>query len=474
MLGLALASCVPATPPLPVPAAVAPPVSWRDTPAAPGSIDPRWWRSFGDPYLTWLVETALVRNTDVLTAAAAVDEARAQVGLARSAQRPTLDGNGNIMRSRARSPATGQAIEQTTAMPNVRTSWEVDLFGRLRGLTTAARLQYKASQADRDSMALSVASQVCRTYFDLTAKDLQLAVTQDTLKARTIEVLLTEDQERHGYTSKFAVTQARSEQESVAEQVPVYQQGIRSDENALSRLVGQLPQGIWRIADFRKFEPPSIPTTLPSDLLRRRPDIASAEYNLAAADATIAARRADFLPRLNLMGMFGLDYATAPGLPTFDVWSVGASVLAPLYEGGRLRANFDLAVAQRDNQAYAYKAAVLNAFSEVETDLSAARSYDEQIKVARERRATLQESIGYAVDRYREGYSTYLDQLDTQRNFYSSQIDAVTIRRDQLSNLVALAVALGGGWSNEHISGSIDHPPSAQAVQPFSSAAAKP
>uniref|UniRef100_UPI001576F10F TolC family protein n=1 Tax=Sphingomonas bacterium TaxID=1895847 RepID=UPI001576F10F len=237
---------------------------------------------------------------------------------------------------------------------------------------------------------------------------------------------------------------------------------------------GQLPQDIRRIPDFRTFEPPAVPATLPSDLLRRRPDIAAAEYDLAAADATIAARRADFLPRLNLMGMFGLDYASAPKLPTLSVWRLGASVLAPLYEGGMLRANFDLAVAQRDRQAYAYKGAVLNAFSEVETYLSAARRFEEQIKVARERRATLQESIGYAVDRYREGYSTYLDQLDTQRNFYSSQIDAVTVRRDQLSNLVQLAVALGGGWSDAAVSSSIDHPPLARAVQPFSSVADPP
>ena len=471
MLALLLGGCLPVTPRLPEAAAVSAPLSWRDIPVSPDRIDPRWWRAFDDPYLTYLVETAIVRNADVLRAAAAVDASRAQLRLARSAERPMLNGVVDGARSRARSPATGQAIEQWTATPSLEAAWEIDLFGRLRSLTKAARLQYKASQADRDSMALSVASQVCQAYFDLTAQDLQLAVTRDTLRSRDADVLLREDQERHGYISKFEVTQALSEQQSVAEQVPVYEQGVRADENAISLLTGQLPQAVRRRQDFRELKPPQIPATLPSDLLRRRPDIASAEYDLAAADATIAARRADFLPRLNLMGMVGLDYASAPQLPTLSVWSLGGSVMAPIYEGGQLRANFELAVAQRDEQAFAYKSTVLTAFRDVETDLSAALGYEAQIKIAYERRATLKESIAYAVDRYREGYSTYLDLLDTQRNFYSSQITAVTLRRDQLTNLARLFVALGGGWSDEHVSSSVDHAPPSQAVQPYASSA---
>ncbi|WP_174278437.1 efflux transporter outer membrane subunit [Sphingomonas bacterium] len=467
VLAFALGGCVPATPPHPATSAIVAPLSWRDSPAADNRIDPRWWRSFGDPYLNWLVETALVRNTDVLTAAAAVEASRAQLRLARSALLPTLDAMANVTRSGM--SAKGMSSAQTTAMPGVEAAWEIDLFGRLRALTAAARLRYQASQADRDAMALSVASQVCQAYFDLTAQDLQLAVTRETLQSRIIELRLIEDQERHGYVSKFEVTQARAEQETIAQQVPVYEQGVRADENALSVLVGQLPQGINRIADFRAFEPPPIPSTLPSALLRRRPDIASAEYDLAAADAVIAARRADFLPQLNLMGMFGYSLSSAPAVPAARLWSVGGSILAPLFEGGALHANLDLAVAERDQAAFAYKAAVLEAFDEVETSLSAARSFEEQIRIARERRATLKESIAHAVDRYREGYSTYLDQLDTQRNFYASQIAAVTVRRDQLSNLASLFVALGGGWSDEHVSTSIDNPPPSQAVQPYAS-----
>ena len=440
-------ACVPSLRPAPPAAIVAPPLSWRDAPAGAGEIDPRWWRSFANPALGGLVERALARNTDVLTAIATVDQARAAARLARSALLPTLDADGSANRSK-------QAGSTATALTGgLEASWELDLFGRLRALDRAARRDYVASQADRDATALSVASETAQGYITLLSLDAQLRVTRNTLVSRAQTLRLTQNQRDAGYVSDFELTQAQSEYESIAQQIPQLVQSVRAQENSLAVLTGDLPGAIPRAGTLRDLRLPSVPATMPAALLRRRPDVAAAEFRLAAADATMASRRAEFLPQLNLTGSYGVASTSLANFNPVTIWAVGGSLLAPLFQGGALRANLDAATALRDQAAFAYRGVVLSAFSDVETSLSATANLAAQNERVLARLVILRRSLTLASERYIEGYSSFLDQLDTQRNLYSSELNAITTRETQLTNAITLAVALGGGWTPERLTG---------------------
>lgn len=445
LAALVLAGCMPPHAPRPEGSAVAPPPAWRDAPTGQARVDPHWWRAFGDPALGGLIERALARNTDVLTAVARIREAQANIQLARSALLPALDAAGGIQRSR--DPAASGAAASTALQPELQLNWQVDLFGRLSRLTDAARLQYVASRADRDATALMVASQVARGYIALLSLDAQLQVSEETVRSRAEALRLAADQARVGYISQFELTQAQSEYEAVQQAIPQLQLALRAQENALSRLSGDLPGAIPRGLKLPAFMPPAVPATLPSDLLRRRPDLASAELAIAAADAGLAADRAAFLPQVALSARLGTLFVNALDYDPVTVWSIGGSILAPIFAGGRLTAQVDVATARRDQAAFVYRGAVLSAFEEVETALSGVARYAQQIQRLHNRRAILLRSVALATDRYRGGYASYLEQLDAQRNLYSTELEAITVRQDQLNNIVALYSALGGGWS---------------------------
>ncbi|GAA0439871.1 MULTISPECIES: efflux transporter outer membrane subunit [Sphingomonas] len=441
---LALVGCMPADVRPPATASVTAPAGWRDGTAGNAAIDPQWWQAFEDQALTALIERALARNTDVLAAAARIREAQASIRTARSAALPTLDAVGGAQHGR--DLGTAGATTSTAIQPELQLNWQVDLFGRLSRLTDAARLRYVASQADRDATALAVSAQVAQAYIGLLALDAQLLVSQQTVTSRAEALRLAADQARVGYTSQFELTQAESEYEAVQQAIPRLQFAIRAQENALSRLTGDLPGAIVRGRSLREFLPPAVPATLPSDLLRRRPDIASAELAVAAADATLASDRAAFLPQVAISAALGQLFVNALDYDPVTIWSVGGSVLAPLFAGGRLSAQVDATAAQRDQAAFAYRGTVLTAFEEVETALSGVTRYAEQIERLHNRRIILQRSVALATDRYQGGYASYLEQLDAQRALYSTELDAISVRQSQLENIVTLYRALGGGW----------------------------
>lgn len=448
---LALAACMPADQRPPAPAAVAAPAGWRDGQTGTAAIDPRWWEAFGDPVLTGLVESALARNTDVLIAAARIQETQAAIRLARSAALPSVDAVAAVQRSRSLS--TSGIVTSTALQPELQVSWQADVFGRLSRMTDAARLQYVASQADRDAIALSVAAQVAQAYIGLLALDAQLLVSRETVVSRVEALRLATDQARVGYISQFELTQAESEYEAVQQAIPQIQLAQRAQENALRNLTGDLPGVVERGRTLPDLVPPAVPVTIPSDLLRRRPDIVSAELGLAAADKALAADRAAFLPQVALSASVGQLLVNARDYDPITIWSLGSSILAPIFAGGRLTAQVDTSVARRDQAAFAYRGTVLAAFGEVETALAGITRYAEQIERLRNRRAILQRSVTLATDRYRGGYASYIEQLDAQRNLYATELDAITVRQGQLNNIIALYRALGGGWTADGLTG---------------------
>lgn len=439
-----LPGCMLAERPVPPDAAVTAPAQWRSTPAATAPIAAEWWQAYGDPVLATLVERALARNTDIAIAAARVRQAEAAVAQARSQLFPALDAAAAAGHSRSLS-AFGTASVGSSFEPQVQASWEVDLFGRLRDLVGAARDQYLASAAAHDAAALSVAAATASSYITLRALDTQLRVAHDTLAARTESLRLARANAEAGYTSQLELSQAQAEYEATARIVPQVERAIAAQENALSRLAGDTPGAIERGRALADLIVPPVPEGLPSDLLRRRPDIAQAEYQLAASDRSLAAARKAFLPNIQLTGSAGVLFAT--GIDPVGLFSVGGSVLAPLFDAGRARAGADSAAAVRDQAAYAYRGVALSAFAEVESALVALDRLGRERDHVRAQRDALAAALRHATNRYRAGYSTYLEQLDAQRGLLAAELALVQIDADRLNASVTLYRAMGGGWT---------------------------
>ena len=450
----ALAGCMPAHREAPALASITAPAAW----STPGSttasthqapINAQWWQAFGDTTLNYHVEAALVHNTDLLTAGSRLDAARAQLELSRAALGPTLGATLGVQAQRALG-ATGVATTRVL-QPGLQASWEPDLWGRLHTLASAAQLRLRASQADRDAVALSISSSTAQTYIGLLALEAQLAQTRGTATSRAEALRIARDKAQAGYASQLQATQAESEYQGVLQSLPQLQAAIARQYNALRLLTGELPgqrgPADAQPARFAQLQLPSVPVALPSELLRRRPDLAQAESLLAASDASLQASRAAFLPQVSISASLGALYINALGYNPASVWSVGGSVLAPMFDQGRLKAQYDNAAAQRDQAAFAYRGATLAAFGEVENALIGAERLQQQMDHATQRRDVLARSLQHAKDRYDAGYAPYLEQLDAQRNLYQTEIEVINLRQSQLLNQLSLYKAMGGGWS---------------------------
>ncbi|MBA3939985.1 MAG: RND transporter [Sphingopyxis sp.] len=425
-------------------APVAPPPAWRTDIDAAAPLQRDWWQSFGDPALTALVERALANNSDIGLAAARVREAHANVALARAQTLPAIDATLGGGRSRSVN-AFGQPSEQSFAQPQVQIAYEVDLFGRLADQTAAARNAWFASEAAHDAVQLSVAAAVAGNYVTLRGLDARLDIARATVLARSESLRIAKSRVGSGYSPRLELEQAQAEYDATAQIVPQIELAIARTEDALSLLVGETPQAVGRGAALDDLAVPAVPDGLPSELLRRRPDVAQAEYQLAASDKSLAAARKRFLPQVRLTGAAGAAFSTLLGDP-ISIWSVGGSILAPIFQGGRLTAQADAAGAQRDQAAFAYRRAALTAFREVEDALAAVKHIDEQLLFARSQRDALAEGLRLATNRYREGYSPYLEQLDAQRGLLGAELSLIQLRADALAARIQLFQAMGGGW----------------------------
>lgn len=426
---------------------VSPAAAWRSDAGPVTPVEHDWWRAFGDPQLGALVERALANNPDLGVAAARVREARAQERAAHAQLLPTLDASAGGARSRSVN-AFGTPVEQTAGQPQFVASYEIDLFGRLGDQVAAARAGVQASEAARGAVRLGIASAVASGYIVLRALDARLEITRETLAARADAMRIARSRAAQGYSPMLEQRQAEAEYEATAQLVPQLQLAIARQEDALSQLTGDPPHAIPRGMPLASLTAPGVPEGLPSDLLRRRPDIAQAEYQLAATDAALAAARKRFLPQIKLSGAAGAAISTLLSDP-ITIWSIGGSILAPLFQGGRIEAQAEGAAAQRDSAAFAYRRVALTAFREVEDNLAATRYLSLQLDRLRAQRTALADGLRLATNRYRAGYSSYLEQLDAQRGLLASELALIQTQADALTARVALYQAMGGGWSRE-------------------------
>lgn len=451
-LAVGLAGCVPGISAPPAASTVTPPEGWRTVFAEGATVDGAWWQAFGDPRLLALVEQARAHNSDIAIAIARVQEARAQERASRALLLPSL--NASLPASHGRSlTALGTVSEATMAQPQFQASYELDLFGRNRAQIDAAAANTLASDAARQATILSVTSATATGYVTLLALDERLRVLRETLTSREAALRIARSRAEAGYTSDLELRQAEAEYRGTQQQIPVVETAIARQENALSLLTGDTPRGIVRGGAFAALRRPDVPALLPSELTRRRPDILQAEYALAATDARLRAAQRQFLPQIQLTAAVG-EVINSSLRDNVSVWSLGGSVLAPIFAGGRLRGQFDAATAQRDQAAFGYQRAVLGAFREVEDQLAILARLDDQEQALTAQRDAVAGSLRHATNRYRAGYSTYLEQVDAQRALLSVDLSLIQLRNDRLTALIALYQAVGGAPDPRAMAGS--------------------
>ncbi len=440
---------------------MAPPPPVVELPAAAGAtaaeID-RWWLLFNDPQLTALIEQALAANLDLQSALARIDEARANLRLARSEFYPSLDASVSANRGK-RSAATvlpqGPPYISNTFDFGLQAAYEVDLWGRVRSGVRASDASLLATRLDLQALRLALTAQVADTYFTLRSLDAELAVTQATLTTREENVRLQSSRAKAGVVSEYDLAQAQAERASVAAALPALQRSLAQTESALAVLTGRSAKDVFAPAIARGVEleraatPPVVPAGLASDLLMRRPDVRRAEAQLAAADARIAEARAQYFPRLTLTSSLGgestelSDLLNAPA----RVWSLVGGLTQPIIGVNRISAEVDAANARRVQAATAYVQAVQTTLREVHDALVAQQTAQVALAAQQERRARLADALRLAELRYKNGYSSYLEVLDAQRGLLGAERDRIGALRDRQTALVDLYKALGGGWS---------------------------
>jgi len=439
---LLLSACAPALQDAPQGASVAAPVAWRTDLGVSAPVEARWWKAFGDPQLSALVEKARANNPDVQIAAARVEEARATERGSRGLLLPSL-GLGVDGAARREVSPFGQGLNSLAAQPAFRASYELDLFGKNAARVDAASANVAASEASEEAARLSVTAATATGYITLLALDARLVVLDETVAARQQALKFARDRAEVGYTSQLELRQAEAEYQAAAQLVPQLKAQIVRQENALAVLTGELPGAITRGGTLDALRQPAAPATLPSELLRRRPDIAAAEYRIAAADAQMRAARAQFMPSINLGASAGLAISDLLADP-ISLWSLGGSILAPIFQGGRLTAQLDGATAQRDQAAWAYRSAALNAFREVEDRMAVLANLTEQETSLRAQRVAVADALRHASNRYRAGYTAYIEQVDAQRALLGVDLSLIQTRADELTTLVGLYQAVGG------------------------------
>ncbi len=441
-LMIIVSGCAPALKPLPAGVSSQPPLAWRTQLATTATLELDWWRRFGDSHLTELVEKARANNLDVRIAWARVDEARATEAISRSLLLPTVEGGvqGGAQREVS---AFGQGQNALALQPLFRASYEIDLFGRNAVRVEGAEAATAANEAAREATLLSVSAATASGYVTLLALDGRLDILKRTLQARGDALKFARDRASVGYTSQLELRQAEAEYQATALLVPQVETQIARQENALSILVGELPAATIRGGTLSNLKLPAAPDVLPSELLHRRPDVAAAEYQLAASDAQMRFARAKFLPTIGISATAGAAFSDLLA-NSVSIWSLGGSVLAPIFAGGRLTGEYDAAAARRDQAAFAYRSTVLNAFREVEDRMVTLDRLAAQKEALMAQRTAVADALRHARNRYQAGYTAYIEQVDAQRSLLGVELSIIQLEADMLNATIGLYQAAGG------------------------------
>jgi multidrug efflux system outer membrane protein len=419
--------------------------------------DLTWWQVFRDEELQSLIKTALEQNYDLRDAVTRVEMAQANLGITRSDQFPQVSAGGGVNVNRL--SRNGAFPLPASLVPSQDRTWgeaqlnllsfEVDLWGRLRRATEAARANLLSADENRKAVITTLISNVATQYFTLRELDAQLEIARQALATRKESLDLTASRRKYGIATDLDVKQAEQLVDTADVTISNLQPQIEQTENQITLLLGENPTGIVRKGTFDESAlPPEVPAGLTSDLLERRPDIRAAEENLVAANADIGIAKAAYFPRLSLSGLLGGQSTALSSLfsgPN-SAWSFVPQLSQPIFTAGRLRANVKLAQAQRDSALVQYQKAIQTAFTEVSNALIAHQRVQEASGKQQALVAVLEERKRLAYMRYEGGVDTQLNALDADRDLLQAQLDLRLIKLNELVSVVQLYKALGGGW----------------------------
>lgn len=425
------------------------PAQQASTPAEQSLGDQKWWEVFQDPQLQELIRTALKQNYDVRIAATRIMEARAQLGITRADQLPTVNAGATGLNDRI--PKTKLSPETETNFNAVGASmaWDLDFWGKYRRATEAARANLLATEWARRTVTNSLVSDVAAAYFQLRAYDLQLEIARHTLASRQESLQLTRTLSDGGAATMLDVRQAEQLVATAAESIPSLERQIQQEENFLSTLLGRNPGPVARGMKLTE-QPhaPEVPAGLPSSLLERRPDIRAAEAELMAANAQIGVARAAYFPQISLTANSGFLSSALTSLFTGPAgfWNFGGSLTQPIFAGGRIRSGVKLSEARKEEMLLTYQRTIQQAFRGVSDSLV-------EYQKDREFRQRQQELVFAAQDaaqlsemRYKGGATSYLEVLTNETNSFNAELGLAQAQLNELLGLVDLYRNLGGGW----------------------------
>ena len=407
-----------------------------------------WWKVFQDPQLQELIRKALKQNYDLLLATERINAARAQVGITRSNQFPLLSANPDFSGGK-----NTQGIKSNVFSLAADVTFQLDFFGRFRRATEASRAQLLATQDAREAVVLTLVSDVASDYFLLRDLDLQLQITQNTVKTQQDSVKLTEMRLKHGVATKLDVLQARQVLDNANAQIPNLERLIGQQEDAINILLGDYPQGVPRGKTlgtetaqgwvWNDSLPPQLPTGLPSSLLERRPDIREAEQNLVAGNANVGVAKAMLFPQISLLGSGGGSWghsvfagSNLPAPP--GIWSYEASLAQPLFQGGALRSGLRYAQSQYRQALIIYQQTIQQAFGDVSDALIAYQKYHQVRESDEQSVSDLQESVSVSLMQYRGGTANYLSVLNSQSSLFNAELTLAQSRNSEYQSLVQL------------------------------------
>lgn len=420
---------------------------------AGADADIAWWSAFGDPVLASLVDEAERNNYDLRIAAARIEQFNGQLEATRAGLFPQIGASLGADREKRSlfeaTPLSGFDGPSNRFQMVGSVSWEIDLWGKLRRQTEAAKADLWSAEYARRGVALSLAASVAQGYLTLRGLDAQLVIAQQTLDARAHALQIFKLRYAHGVISEMELSQAQDDYYSTQAAIPPLRASIAQTENALSVLLGREPGPIARgDTPITALTPPLLAADAPVNLLNRRPDLLQAEQSAVAANALVGAAEALYLPSLDLSASIGQAASTFGGLwhGASEIWGVSAGLTQPIFEGGAIQGQVRMARSQREQAMLSYQGAVLNALADVDTALSTTKESGERLVSLDNQQDALTTYATQSSARYEGGYSSYLEVTNAQEKLFNAQLAAVQGRIDLLTDYVSLYKALGGGW----------------------------
>ena len=423
---------------------------------AESMADMKWWQVFDDAALQELLRQAIASNLDLKIAAARVEEARARAGISKSFLYPQVDGvAGYSVRQATNTPITsenpdGNSVNQSAA-GGFQLSWELDVFGRIRRQNEAAYAMFLASEQARRGVMVTLVGDVATNYFLLRELDYQLTVSRDTLRLNDDTVTYFRNRLEGGVSNRLELDQAIANRAQTASTIPDIERQIGIVENAIALLLGRLPGDVTRPGAAELELPPAIPAGLPAQLLERRPDVVAAEEMLVAANADVGAAKALFFPRISLTGFLG---GLSGDITTFlggdgAIWSIGAGLLQPIYQGGRNKRNYEAAQAAFTAAVAEYQKSALNGYREVSNALITIQKLAQVRTEIQSGVTVLQDAADLSRSRYDSGLASYLEIILADQALFRQQLLLAETRGAELRARAELYRALGGGWQQQ-------------------------